>query len=284
MRASILNGALYASSSVVLLAIACVSYIVFYNSYIPQTSRVLPVYFQHQPHALEAAVPIEETQDNSYEMKLSLRLPFNEYNQQLGNFMVSIHVDDQTITRPAIVPHESSLVATARTLFSLPFLLLGLMSESIEVIIPLYEGSLTSSTIALSVDKPLRVYSSVLMVNAQFNGLRYLIWNYRVTSFVVFSAVFWSVEMTMMTAVFLYLLHNGEAATESTLTSRTGSSIQLRPGKSSTAAKFPGDVKQRSNIKKEDPLGSFESPKMETTPSDEHLRTAREIKEEDTWD
>ncbi|OCT49132.1 hypothetical protein CLCR_04770 [Cladophialophora carrionii] len=123
--------------------------------------------------------------------------------------------------RPAILPFASPVPALARTLVHLPFHILGMRDpDRSTLVVPMFEmlvfdrrrsshsgnraGSRTGNIIPTHAKvevqsrETLRVYSARLVFRAQFQGLRYVVYNYRGVSFVVFSALFYMVAVTSM--------------------------------------------------------------------------------------
>ncbi|ETI26017.1 hypothetical protein G647_02794 [Cladophialophora carrionii CBS 160.54] len=121
--------------------------------------------------------------------------------------------------RPAILPFASPVPALTRTLVYLPFHILGMRdSDRSTLVVPMFEmlvfdrrrshgGSTgrrmgnvipTHAKVEVQSRETLRVYSARLVFRAQFQGLRYVVYNYRGVSFVVFSALFYTVAVTSM--------------------------------------------------------------------------------------
>lgn len=123
--------------------------------------------------------------------------------------------------RPAILTYHDPLVSLTHRLLALPFYALGLKRENEVLTVGLGEavevgrgwqnvprrawlqlqmppstyaatGAVQSST---STAKPLEVYSSTLKFRARFSGLRWLMYNYRILAFAVFTSAFWGFEM-----------------------------------------------------------------------------------------
>jgi len=125
--------------------------------------------------------------------------------------------------RPAILPYASPLLATSHTLLNMPWHLLNLRDlDSSHLVVPMFEmlsfprGSRnlpTHARLELQSNAVLQVYDVRLAFRAKFQGLRYLIYNYRVASFLVFTTLFYTISVTSMVlawAVISTYLPSGE--------------------------------------------------------------------------
>lgn len=110
--------------------------------------------------------------------------------------------------RPAILPYSSPILSLSRTLLYLPWHFLNLRDlDSSHLVVPMFEllsfprGSRnipTHARLELQSDSVLQVYNVKVAFRAKFQGIRYLVYNYRIAAFVVFTATFYMVSVTSM--------------------------------------------------------------------------------------
>ncbi|KAJ2354707.1 hypothetical protein GGF43_003109 [Coemansia sp. RSA 2618] len=214
--------ALLAAAAVGMVVLSStVLYGVFYRLYVPQLLHQAPVYLQYPASAL---IPANTTADVSfvpasnykflstsqaYTVSLDLDVPTSEANRMLGNFMVALELRDRRgravhqSARASILPYESRPVQLLRTLVRSVPLALGLADERARLHVPLIDAMydkhfspITSAWISLS--KPLQVYSAHITIRAQFSGLRYWMYYWRLPTALAFIAVavVWQLVLT----------------------------------------------------------------------------------------
>ncbi|KAK1759643.1 putative adipose-regulatory protein-domain-containing protein [Echria macrotheca] len=106
-------------------------------------------------------------------------------------------------SRPARVPYRSPLVATASTLLRLPFYALWPDLETDKLVVPMAErlrfdwDTLASRSFVVEIQagQRLQVYDAVLTFRARLTGLGYCMYHYQLTSFLVFTTLFWAASM-----------------------------------------------------------------------------------------
>ena len=113
--------------------------------------------------------------------------------------------------RPAILTYASPLVDTASTLTWLAFYIFGWSSESEHLAISVFEGFEFSTgvdnlpqsiTVALEAfhsehdPRALQIYECRVRIVARLGGLKWLMYNHRILSYVVFTGVFWVTSVT----------------------------------------------------------------------------------------
>jgi hypothetical protein len=213
-----------------LLGAAITAYTLFYWSYIPQIgfSRPLHLQFDHvlrhedsrdiyapHPHATTSLSGLV-TSAQAYDIGLELTLPHTPSNLAAGNFMLDVQLlaPSSTISpatpavlaqarRPALLPYRSRLVQLSHTLLSLPYYALGFRSETTTLSIPAFSRvefargwGQTPSTLRLEVQSihVLQIEKAEVHFRARFRGLRWIMYNHRILSAVVFVSMFWAVE------------------------------------------------------------------------------------------
>ncbi|KAM0720852.1 hypothetical protein Q7P37_003137 [Cladosporium fusiforme] len=106
--------------------------------------------------------------------------------------------------RPAILHYRSLLVEATHRMTQLPWYLLGVRSETETLSISVFEGASFArgansvpAALRLEVQSSARmqIYTARAVFRARFGGLRWLMYNHRIFSMVIFVGVFWSVEM-----------------------------------------------------------------------------------------
>ncbi|KAJ2516625.1 hypothetical protein H4217_004465 [Coemansia sp. RSA 1939] len=197
-------------------------YGIFYRLYVPQLLHESPVYF-HYPApsgagssnttAVVTFVPESDykflSTSQAYRVSLELEVPTSDTNQQVGSFMVYLELQTRRgvvvgqSARPAIMQYRSRMVRIMQTAVWAVPLALGLSREAehlhVELVDVLYDrhfSPITSAHIALS--KPLQVYGARLVICAQFSGLRYWMYYWRLPTAIVFiaAAVVWQALLT----------------------------------------------------------------------------------------
>lgn len=106
--------------------------------------------------------------------------------------------------RPAILPYRSRPIELLFKCTQLPWYLLGLRSETSDLRIPVFERILFArgrrnipSTLRLEIQSThrLQIYTATASFRARFRGLRWVMYNHRIISAVVFVSTFWTTEL-----------------------------------------------------------------------------------------
>ncbi|KAJ3183658.1 Berardinelli-Seip congenital lipodystrophy 2 (seipin) [Gaertneriomyces sp. JEL0708] len=192
------------------LAVALALYGIFYWAYVPQVRWVVPVYMQFglpdEKQLPSAIVHFQDsgyqstilTHEQHYDLSLALTVPDSSRNLHLGNFMVHLDLQtkaNQTIasaSRPALLEYRSPMLLMMRTIWRAMPLVLGFASESQTIEIPLLERfeeneRLPTDHAILRLSSPdLQLYSSSLQIEANFQGLRFFMYHWPVTTAAVF--------------------------------------------------------------------------------------------------
>jgi hypothetical protein len=247
-RRTYLSLSLFFLTSLILLCTAVIAYIAFYNSYIPNKGFTRPVYLQfdsvlsgseHGPSRPWATVDLggELISGQPYDISVVLHMPRSQRNKEAGNFMVDVkllapllpHVErpEETLVhsrRPAILTYYSNAMEHVHNAAGLPLHLLGVRKEEEVLVVPMMESVSfekgwrnvpTRARVEIQSEGTLQVYDARLEVKAQLQGLRWIMYNYRLVSFVVLTFVFWCTEMGVAGGIYagmLYLRRETEAA------------------------------------------------------------------------
>lgn len=233
-----LSTLLFLTTSTVLLTISSTAYGFFYYNYIPQINLERVLYLQYGGHGLypHATTELDTSAlipQQAYDIDLILDMPRTPSNLDAGNFMLDLSLLGTGINaknipdplsswlanitvdnvlhhsrRPAILPYASPIVSLSHTFLHLPWHLLNFRDlDSSHLVVPMFEllafprGSRNVPSHArfeLQSTSLLQVYSAKLVFRAKFQGLRYLIYNYRVTAFALFTTLFYTVSITTM--------------------------------------------------------------------------------------
>jgi seipin len=110
-------------------------------------------------------------------------------------------------TRPAIITYRSFFTESLHRFLRLPLYTLGWRTESETVTIPVmdnvefdkgYRNIPTSLRLEVRSSTPLEIYRVGVNFVARLEGLRWIMYEYRLASFVVFTALFWGTEMAVL--------------------------------------------------------------------------------------
>ncbi|KAF2814423.1 uncharacterized protein BDZ99DRAFT_568046 [Mytilinidion resinicola] len=164
--------------------------------------------------------------EQKYDVSVTLDLPRSEQNLAVGNFMVEVALlgpGPPTATgemqlgapvlvreeRAAMLTYRSWMVETAWRVTRLPWYLVGWQVESERVVVRVleaarFEKGWRSQPGGVRVEvrsgrgRVLQVYGVSVEFRARFEGLRYIMYNHRIISLVVFTTLFWTVEMAFL--------------------------------------------------------------------------------------
>lgn len=189
----------------------------------------------------------------AYDVLVEIDLPTSPANSELGNFMVDMvmlsseYKDSSrpgtstskssdlhswipagsilfSSRRPAILTFRSDVVSLGKQLAGLPLYILGWHRESERLRIPMAEGIVFEKgyknaprkvylDIQCRHQQALQVYNMRLLLRAKFSGLRWLMYNHRILSFMVFTTAFWAAEVFFALVAWI-LLQSSLNATE----------------------------------------------------------------------
>ncbi|KAK8252755.1 putative adipose-regulatory protein-domain-containing protein [Phyllosticta capitalensis] len=116
--------------------------------------------------------------------------------------------------RPAILTYYSAPVEHVIKALELPMYLVGWRREAETLEVPMMEAVRFERgwrnlpevvRVEVQAVERMQVYGCAVVFEARLQGLRYLMYNYRIISVIVFSLVFWAFEMTFMLIAYLAL-------------------------------------------------------------------------------
>ncbi|KAK4935240.1 hypothetical protein LTR10_023667 [Elasticomyces elasticus] len=251
-----LSTILFLTTSTILLTISSTAFGFFYYRYIPQINLERVLYLDYrqgaQPHATTALDTSALISQQAYDVELILNMPRTPANLDAGNFMLDLSLLGPAVNargmpdvvpswlanistenvqyhsrRPAILPYSSPVLSLSHTLLYLPWHFLNLRDlDSSHLVVPMFElvsfprGSRnvpTHARLEVQSNSVLQIYTAKLAFRAKFQGIRYLIYNYRIASFVVFTATFYMVSVISMAlawALISMLFSSTERASE----------------------------------------------------------------------
>ncbi|KAG0053497.1 Berardinelli-Seip congenital lipodystrophy 2 (seipin) [Gryganskiella cystojenkinii] len=151
--------------------------------------------------------------DQAYDISVSLVVPTSQRNVGIGNFMVTVTLLDRqdrlitTSSRSSIVTYESLPLRLMRTIWRAVPLVLRLSKESqtIKVIVmEKFKENSHNPVVRAVVDisnAELMIYKCTLNIDAHFQGLRYFMYYYRISTALVFMSlfIFWEMVFTILT-------------------------------------------------------------------------------------
>lgn len=183
--------------------------------------------------------------EQPYDISVHLDLPRSPTNLYAGNFMIDLVLLSPTFQkttyeaaaengypdkimpvkediifrsrRPAILTYNSRLVDFAKRVAGLPWYVLGWRREAEALEIPMAESlsfprgwRTVPESILLELkhgegNSNIQVYDAIIKIRARFGGLRWIMYNHRISSFFIFTTAFWIAEMTFAMISWLIL-------------------------------------------------------------------------------
>lgn len=186
----------------------------FYYSYMPTVSFSTPVHFYYTsdcdasdsalcsfPTANISFMKNERDQvmayGQPYHISLELEMPESPVNEQLGMFMVKMSCYTKSgktvssVGRSTMLHYRSSLLQTLTTFLFSPLLLTGMAEQKQLIEVELfsdYKSNAYQPTVGAVIQiqsKRVQIYSSQLRIHAYFTGIRYVLYNFPLTSAVI---------------------------------------------------------------------------------------------------
>lgn len=120
-----------------------------------------------------------------------------------GKSLIDPHSVIYTTRRPALMPYVDPTVSLARRLLWLPFHVIFTKNDAYSMTLPLAENVVFTRTsrvpksiyVELQAGQDLQTYETAVTMTANLRGLRWILHNYRVVSFIALTVGFWSMEM-----------------------------------------------------------------------------------------
>ncbi|PHH89697.1 hypothetical protein CDD83_5478 [Cordyceps sp. RAO-2017] len=232
------NTALLVSGAATLFCLAAIATGLFFQNFVPDHLVKIPVHLQYgsgpNPYGVSSlkSPPMIKSQQ-AYDISVVLSIPRSPANVARGNFMVSLHLlgaeasakleaDARAFShmhdsfgshpvifssrRSALVPYIDPMVSVAKRLILLLFHIIIPSSQTCTLKIDLAErlafpkDSLlpASAYIEVEAGQEIQIYSAALTMTAQLSGLRWLMFYYRLPTYLAFTFVFWLCELLFM--------------------------------------------------------------------------------------
>ncbi|XP_069501275.1 seipin [Ambystoma mexicanum] len=214
VRRLVLQAAIFVCVVALLLWVSIFLYGSFYYSYMPTVRHAAPVHYRFgsdcETLGLElCSFPFANVSlvrngrdpvlmyGQPYRFALELEMPESPVNQNLGMFMVSISCYTRggsiisTSVRSAMLHYKSNLLRLLDTVAYASLFLSGLLEQKQVLEVELYSDYKEDSyvpTFGALIEiqsKRIEIYSAQLKIHAHFTGLRYLLYNFPVTSAIV---------------------------------------------------------------------------------------------------
>lgn len=296
-RRTLLQAAILLCVLVLLLWVAIFLYGSFYYSYMPMVSFSTPVHYYYRSDcdssdSVFCSFPVANISmlrngrdqvmafGQPYRISLELEMPESPVNEQLGMFMVKMSCYSRggqtvsSVARSAMLHYRSSLLQTLSTLVFSPLLLSGVAEQKQLIEVELYSDYKINSyqpTVGAVIEiqsRNVQIYSAQLRIHAYFTGIRYILYNFPLTSAVI--GVFSNFTFLSVIMLFSYLqfIWGGVWPPEQVRVRVTmGDTTNLqqrrdearkRMGKASPLTKKPEEVSEQEFFAKE--LGELETP------------------------
>lgn len=204
-------------------------------SFLGESGRKLSQESQRWPHAIAGIQGLVNRQ--KYDISVEMTVPRSRTNLQAGNWMLDLSLrspsgssnsiknilgwDDESepssnadaatptqvlahSRRPAILTYRSWPTEHLYRLLRLPLYLTGFSTESEMLTINMLESAYFASAVPSSLRlelrsrTPLEVYRVKVHISAKLEGLRWVMYKYRVGSAVLFIGLFWGTEMGVL--------------------------------------------------------------------------------------
>lgn len=234
-----LSTLLFLTFSLGLIAISATAYTLFYYNYVPQLGLEATLHLQFgdapYPHAATSLESSALSSQQPYDISLELHMPRTPNNLAAGNFMLDLSllsrpsspISSPTLgvalpnvsttlahsRRPAILPYQSPLLSITHNIIALPWHTLGLKDLDADILsVSMFElisfprgwrNVPAAVRLEIQSDETLQVYNVKVVFRARFEGLRYILYNYRILSFLVFTSCFYMVSLATTSIAWL---------------------------------------------------------------------------------
>uniref|UniRef100_A0A060T9A8 ARAD1C36608p n=1 Tax=Blastobotrys adeninivorans TaxID=409370 RepID=A0A060T9A8_BLAAD len=189
-----------------LIALAPLCYIAAYNLYVP--NPVVSVEVDYDIVSRKTRIDAPDLRAGvGYEFGVQIKLPRDQYNLDLGNFMVTATSDSNSRRRPAILPYASPLLANLDAVVFSPLYLTNYATQSSNLVIPMFKWHSNDPTVTVAIDRNIHFETISAVWTVQLQGVRWLMFHYKVLSFIVGTLMFIMVEILTMAAATFYVLH-----------------------------------------------------------------------------
>ncbi|EFZ02690.2 adipose-regulatory protein [Metarhizium robertsii] len=232
------NVALLVSSAVTLFGLASLATALFFQNFVPDQFITTPLYLQYQsgtnPYGVAPLIYPSPKLQQDYDISLSLSMPRSPPNTERGNFMVSLYLVKDSVNdyksdsngrkalddrhyleakkvlfkarRSALMPYEDPILSVAKRVLFMGYYLLLPRSQARSLTVELAERvsfdksalQPTAAFIEIEAGQDIQIYSASLTLTAQLRGLRWLMFHYRLITYMTFTFLFWVCEVLFM--------------------------------------------------------------------------------------
>ncbi|XP_072291467.1 seipin-like [Eucyclogobius newberryi] len=267
---------------VLLLWVSIFLYGSFYYSYMPTVSFSTPVNFYYTadcdssesalcsfPTANISFMKNEKEQvmanGQPYRISVELEMPESPVNEHLGMFMVKMTCYTKggkvvsSVGRSTMLHYRSSLLKTMSTLLFSPLLVSGVAEQKQLIEVELVSDYKTNSyqpTVGAVIEvqsRRVQIYSSQLRVHAYFTGVRYVLYNFPLTSAVIGVATNFAFLSIIVLLSYLQFLWGGIWPPEQV-------KVRVMMGDNSRMQQRKHEVKKR--MERESSMKELNSPKV----------------------
>uniref|UniRef100_A0A3Q3EKD1 Seipin n=1 Tax=Labrus bergylta TaxID=56723 RepID=A0A3Q3EKD1_9LABR len=178
-----------------LLWIAAFLYGSFYYSYMPQAAFSTAVHYYYRcvcksPVNHHSKMHIQVmTFGQAYTISLQLDMPDSPVNQELGMFMIKTACFSRDGEQTSMLRYRSDLLKQLATLLFLPAFLSGVSEQKqvleVELFSEYIDDPVCIKMFLHILSNKVQIYSSQLLIHAHFTGIRYLLFNFPLTSALV---------------------------------------------------------------------------------------------------
>ncbi|TPX18864.1 uncharacterized protein E0L32_011479 [Thyridium curvatum] len=276
------------SGAAVLLGLAFVAYIFFYNAYLPDQITTVPVHLQYgyqlNPYGMADLRSRNLKELQNYDITVHLSLPRSPVNMERGNFMVELYLMGSGYVafpalvpptteefmetrpvlsasfRPAVLPYtDPTTFKASRLLFMAYHLLYPARSETLTLKVPMMERVAFASAAAVPASlyvevkagQTLQTYGAEVTFVARLSGLRWFMYHYWVSSAALFTTLFWLFEV-----LFMVLAYAGATALIAYISAEAGGPVVKREPRPQQPVGGGGGSQRTAQIKQETDGGS----------------------------
>ncbi|KAI9673125.1 MAG: hypothetical protein M1817_002987 [Caeruleum heppii] len=210
---------LFASTSSVLLGLAVLAYGLFYVNYVPRIGLERVIHLQFGDGYPYGTLDLggDLISQQAYDVTVFLDLPRSPPNLAAGNFMLDLALLSPASTttaalppaesdvllrsrRPAILTYTSPLVDSVNRAAALPWLVSGWRRESEKVDVRMMEGVEFARgwrnvprklRLEIQSAEKMAVYHARIRFIARLTGMRWIMYNHRILSLILFTTLFY---------------------------------------------------------------------------------------------
>ncbi|KAJ5512021.1 Survival protein SurE-like phosphatase/nucleotidase [Penicillium expansum] len=197
-----LNTLLFMGAASFLIGISAIAYGVFYFKFIPTVGLQREVHLQFgngNPWGT-AQFDSEFVSLQPYDVSVTLELPRTPSNLDTGNFMLDLTLFSSRPASSLLPGPNNAPISQARRPAIMTYA--SPLSETLEVpmmeLLEFAKGARNlpqSLRLEIQSESKMQIYTARVEFRARLTGLRWIMYRWRITSFVVFSSLFWSVSM-----------------------------------------------------------------------------------------